>query len=138
LHQIGTKLRYGSEAEFYRQLLTAPGSTSSLQHRITQMGHSAPEIVALRQAVLLRYLNSLLRALDDELVRFARSVRYIEPIRANAERYYREQDLAVDDIDSSGANTAMFLSSLDKVSLRRLEIWMQENFGFRVGVESGT
>lgn len=138
LSAIGSKLLYGSEADFYRQLLNAPGVTASLQQRLRQLGSAAQEIRGLRRAVMMRHLSSYLKALDDELIRFARAVRYIEPIRASAERYYREQDLAVDDLDSSGANTAMFLSSLDHSALLQLQNWMTSNFGFRVYVESGT
>lgn len=138
LSAIGSQLLYGNEADFFRQLVSAPAVTSSLQHRVQHIGPAAPEIRALRRAVLARHLSALLSALDDEIVRFSKSVRYIEPIRANAERYYREQDLAVDDLDSRGANTAMFLSSLDPVMLRQLQDWMISNFGFRVDVQSAT
>src|SRR5690606_39224091 len=137
LSAIGSKLLYGNEADFFRHLLSVPGVMSSLEQRLKQIGSKAPEVRALRRAVMIRHMKGLLQTLDDELVKFANSVRYIEPIRANAERYYREQDLAVDDIDSSGANTAMFLSSLDAGALVRLQVWMLANFGFQVDVESG-
>lgn len=138
LYSIGSRLLYGEEGEFFRHLINTPGVTSSLEHRVKQIGPTSPEVRALRRAVMLRHLSSFMQALDEELVKFANSVRYIEPIRANAERYYREQDLAVDDIDSSGANTAMFLSSLDGPSLVQLQDWMVKNFGFLVEVKSGT
>lgn len=138
LSSVGSKLLFGSEADFFKQLVVVPGVTSSLQHRLEQIGPRAPEVKDLRRAVMLRHLTGILRAIDAEVTKFARSVRYIEPVRANAERYYREQDLAVDDIDSRGANTAVFLSSLDFRSLAALQDWMVENFGFKVEVESAT
>ncbi|UUE97028.1 hypothetical protein NDY24_13960 [Xanthomonas hortorum pv. pelargonii] len=57
-------------------------------------------------------------------------MKYIEPVRASVERYYRLQDLAVDEIDSSGANTAMYLHSLDMRDKEDLKQWMKSNLGF--------
>lgn len=138
IRSIAGRLAFAGERDFFQQLIAAPGVPQSVQHRLELIGPASEEVRALRRAVLLRHIDGLLRALDEEIDRFARAVRYIEPVRANAERYYREQDLAVDDIDSRGANTAVFLSSLDETSLKRLQQWMLLNFGFRVEVESGT
>lgn len=135
---ISNRLSYGDAPSFFRQLLEMPGMPPSLKYRIEQLGQDSSEIATLRRCVMLSKIDSLLRAVDDELERFARSVRYVEPIRATAERFYREQDLAVDEIDSRGTNTAMFLGSLSQDVLGNLQGWMLRNFGFSVHVETGT
>ena len=124
--------------DFYEQLLQLPGLPPSLKHRVDQLAPESDEVRALRRAVMLPKVDSLLLAVDDAMDRFAKSVRYVEPLRATAERYYREQDLALDEIDSRGTNTAMFLSSLSDDVLSDLQKWMLESFGFQVEVEIGT
>lgn len=57
---------------------------------------------------------------------------YIGPARARSERYYRYQDLAVDEIDQDGENFAMFLNSLRKDQLDRLSDWIELLFGFGI------
>ena len=59
-------------------------------------------------------------------------VRYITPIRASAERYYRQQGLALGEIDPQGQNVAMFLHNLSSSEKLRFMSWMGENFGYSV------
>ena len=62
-------------------------------------------------------------------------VRYIAPLRATAERYYRHQDLQVGEIDHTGSNLAVLLRSFSEGQNRQFENWTQDNFGFYVRVE---
>lgn len=59
-------------------------------------------------------------------------VRYITPIRASAERYYRRQGLALGEIDPQGQNVAMFLHNLSPSEKQRFTAWMGEHFGYTV------
>lgn len=60
------------------------------------------------------------------------SVYYIKPFRASAERYYRQQNLAVRDLDSDGHNMAMFVDNMfkDPTIEEKFCTWTQENFDF--------
>ncbi|RAN81838.1 hypothetical protein B5P43_09020 [Bacillus sp. SRB_336] len=136
LHSMASRLAYGDSAGFYEQLLDTPGAPPAFRHNVGNLSEDSTEIQVLRRAVLLNKLSPLLRTIDEELGVFAKSVRYIEPIRATAERYYRQQDLAVDDIDSRGTNTAMFLNSLPEDELAQLQTWMTTNLGFYVHIDS--
>lgn len=64
------------------------------------------------------------------------NVRYITPLRASAERYYRLQGLAVDEIAPNGENLAMYLKSLSDVQANEFAEWTKEYMGFAVRVES--
>jgi len=58
------------------------------------------------------------------------NVRYIAPLRANAERYYRAQDLSVNEVDFQGKNLAMFIKNLSEKESREYSTWLLGNFGF--------
>lgn len=77
-------------------------------------------------------ISRFLRAADQALHGFYSGVRYLGPVRASAERFYRHQDLQVAEVDHTGANLPMVLNSLTNTERGRLNSWMAENFGFEL------
>lgn len=136
LESIAARLKYADEKRFYRFLTTLSVLPTGFSERVVALRASSDQIARLRRAVLMVNLWKLIEIIDDELGAFAKSITYVEPLRAVAERYYRQQDLAVDEVDSRGANTAMFIASLDDFRKKRLSQWMRLNAGFDVAVES--
>ncbi len=57
---------------------------------------------------------------------------YLGPFRAVPERGYRPQAIAVEQIDSRGANLAMFLVALDSAERQSLNDYLARGLGFRV------
>ena|GEM_PF-799606 len=90
------------------------------------------ELEQLRAAIMLWHAPRLLREASQQLAEVGQGVRYLEPIRARALRYYRFQELAIDEIDPQGENVPMFLSSLSYSDRRALEQWMSDAMGFQV------
>ncbi|MEZ8371647.1 AAA family ATPase [Vibrio splendidus] len=80
-------------------------------------------------------LNEILRTLSIELEKTFKSIRYIAPLRATAERYYRHQDLQVDEIDHTGSNLAMLLKALPTSDKKDFSEWTKDNFGFGIRVD---
>lgn len=80
-------------------------------------------------------LNEIISSINLELDSAFRNVRYIAPLRATAERYYRHQDLQVDEIDHTGSNLAMLLKSFSDSEKRIFSSWTLEHFGFAVRAE---
>ncbi|WP_074010462.1 AAA family ATPase [Yersinia intermedia] len=62
-------------------------------------------------------------------------MKYLAPIRANTERYYRFQDLQVNEMDHTGSNLAMMLNSFTKKEKLEFTKWTEENFGFSIIIE---
>ncbi|MDW8851259.1 AAA family ATPase [Flavobacterium sp. MMLR14_040] len=62
------------------------------------------------------------------------NINYIAPLRATAERYYRIQHLAVDEVDQNGKNLPVFLGSLSDSQLVNFQSWTYENFGFKTKI----
>jgi len=82
--------------------------------------------------VLALNLMALLSSISERISEDFLGVRYIEPLRATATRYYRLQDLGVDEIDSQGRNLPMFIDALSGQERRDFEAWTEEHFSFRV------
>ncbi|MCU8012299.1 AAA family ATPase [Shewanella sp. SM74] len=80
-------------------------------------------------------LSNILDEINDTIGRYFSNIRYIAPLRATAERYYRHQDLQIDEIDHTGSNLAMLLKSLTQREQDLFMQWTSSNFGFKVWVE---
>lgn len=76
--------------------------------------------------------SKFLKAADEALHNFYSGIRYLGPLRASAERFYRHQDLQVAEVDHTGANLPMVLNSLTKLEKEDLNSWTAENFGFEL------
>ncbi len=82
--------------------------------------------------VYLSKLDGITFYLDENISRYFSNIHYLEPLRATAQRYYRRQELAVDEIDSKGSNIAMFVDSLNSDELKSLKTMMSTHFGIEV------
>ncbi|MGR5475212.1 AAA family ATPase [Vibrio astriarenae] len=81
---------------------------------------------------LLSLTPEIINRLNSTILREVNRTKYIAPLRATAERYYRHQDLHVNEIDHKGSNLAIFLSRLNKSQRHSFQAWTGENFGFTV------
>lgn len=136
LKLVANQLSYAPVDEFRRQFSSLTTAPESLRIDLSHRDSRSTYLVALRAYLLLRALPEVMKEVGERFEALGKGVRYIEPLRASVERYYRLQDLAVDEIDSSGANTAMYLHSLNLYERRRLTTWMRDNLGFYAFTES--
>lgn len=110
--------------------------TKTIQRNAAQLSPSSPLFKKLRDLRFASLLPSLVDRIDTALYEFLTEVRYIKPLRATAQRYYRGQELAVDEIDPDGGNVPMFLDSLSRSEKESLNTWLNEYFGISVIVSS--
>jgi predicted ATPase len=73
-------------------------------------------------------------AIDQYLTSTFSSIKYIAPLRATAERYYRIQHLAVDEVDPNGKNLPIFLDSLTETQMSAFQNWTFEHFSFKTKI----
>lgn len=64
------------------------------------------------------------------------NVSYVAPLRATAERYYRNQELSVEEVDFQGKNLVMFINNLSDLKKKEYKKWLSSNFGFTVDAVS--
>ena len=86
----------------------------------------------IRNLLVANSLGAIVQELDNELWRFATGIRYVKPVRASAERYYRQRSLAVDEIDPEGRNLAMFIGSLTDAQRSDFNRWTKKELGWKV------
>jgi hypothetical protein len=113
-------------------------SRRKLTHYLSKHTPNSKMIRQLSAALLMSRLNTVLDGIEEDLSSFLSGVRYLAPLRATAQRYYRQQELAVDEIDPIGANIANVLSSLTTNEKNELNQWTEKYLRFSVqSVPSG-
>jgi hypothetical protein len=88
------------------------------------------EFNKFKSTILTSILPLLLESVDSTLIETFKSVNYIAPLRATAERYYRPQELNVEEVDFQGKNLALVLANLNDHEKTRFKEWCLINFGF--------
>lgn len=86
----------------------------------------------LRRWLFINELPKLFITLNEEIRSLALGVRYLEPLRATAQRYYRPQELSVDEIDSKGENLAVYIYSMKTTEKNNFNAWILQHLGFEV------
>ena len=81
---------------------------------------------------LCYHINNIVDAVNNYITNLASRTSYIRPLRATAERYYRFQNYAVDEIDSDGKNLGMYLYNLSNKEFERFQKWTDDIFNFKV------
>jgi predicted ATPase len=85
---------------------------------------------------LAKNLNYIISNCNSYLYTYFTNVTYIAPLRATAERYYRIQGLAIDDIDSRGENVPMILKNMRDKERQAFEKWMLNRFDISITTDS--
>lgn len=88
----------------------------------------------LRQLIIGARFSVTLSALAEYFTVFLYNTRYIKPLRASAERYYRKQGLAVDELDPEGDNFSLFLHNMSKTERVSFKEWSEHYFGIWIDV----
>lgn len=89
-----------------------------------------PDFRTLRDIAIFNNLPNIFRSLESQLESTAMHSIYSAPVRADAKRYYRLQDLAVNEVDFQGGNLAMFIGSLRPKDQEDFSSWMRTHFQF--------
>ena len=131
IRQLANKIPLGSRSEIFRHLLQI-SNPPSFRDMLQQLGKDSITFKRLCDVYFASQIDVLLYRANNVLNNFMGDVIYLEPVRATAQRYYRQQSLAVGEIDSKGENIAMFLDGLSKPQQHDFSQWTSRNFGIEV------
>ncbi|MFH0273031.1 AAA family ATPase [Vibrio jasicida] len=103
--------------------------TDTWRKRTANISSTDPDIHEIHALLFASRLGWLMNLINASLVNELSNVQYVAPLRATAERYYRNQDLSIDEVDFQGKNLAMFIKNLGDRK-KDYQKWMLDNFGF--------
>ncbi|NMG59347.1 hypothetical protein E1H12_12680 [Geitlerinema sp. P-1104] len=134
--EIIDEIKFGDDQEILNGIASVPYKGKTWKNKIEKWNLDDADFKDLRDLIVVNVFPIIYESVQDYLVRLARNISYIAPIRASAERYYRLQGLAVDEVDSTGKNLAMFLRNLSTNETKRFRTWMEDNFGYTPEIKS--
>ncbi len=82
--------------------------------------------------IIKTLMPDVIDACNAYLSNYFKNVKYIAPVRATAERYYRRQGLNIQEVDARGENVPMILQSMSRKELSQFNNWLHDNFGFEI------
>lgn len=95
-----------------------------------------PDIVKeIEDALCFRDFLTIYELLEEKLCSCFSNICYSKPLRANTERFYRNQPLSVNEVDPDGANLVQFYSSMSSKQKNEFHLWMDKNFDFHYELE---
>lgn len=133
---VARRLGLGSATPLLNDLRDLAQVTAWSADKARRLTVHSPWLKRLQALVIADRLNMLLNRIDSYLASCLRGVRYIGPTRATAERFYRQQDLAVDEVDPQGSNLAMFMMGLNEEERSDFSSWCAQRLGFKIMPET--
>lgn len=129
-------LSFGTDKEILIQLKKPNEGPQKWSAFCKNLEIKSPSFIRIRNQIIMAKLPLLILTIDEAIATISKNVSYLEPLRATAQRYYRRQELAVDEIDSRGSNVPFFLDNLANYEKEELNKWLGKNFGISVETES--
>ena len=93
------------------------------------------EFIKIKNLIILyNFIDKFMTPISNYFKQTFLNVKYIAPLRATAERFYRIQHLSVNEVDQNGTNLPSFLDSLNETQIKEFQSWTKENFNFSVDI----
>ncbi|QVN10282.1 DUF3696 domain-containing protein [Burkholderia sp. LAS2] len=122
----------------FNNLLRTVKSTDIGDAKWRRAAHSwteaSPAFVELQNLVIGFRFPELTAYIFDYFSFSLENMKYITPLRASAERYYRKQGLAVNELDPRGTNFALFLDNMSIEERHSFAEWTRKFFGVSIQI----
>lgn len=99
---------------------------------------NTPTFIELYNGILGLYIYSIWPSISLDLANYFENCDYVAPLRAEAKRYYRNQGLQVNRIDSFGRNLSEFIDSLTETQRTSYNNFVKKVLGIRIVVRNNT
>jgi hypothetical protein len=106
------------------------------QNRVSQLKPNSFRLRLINDLNIASWTPFLFDWVASYVKGVAGTVRYIAPVRAPTERYYRPQNLSVHEVDYQGKNLAILLRTLTDTERRRLSEWTDKYLGISLSARS--
>ncbi|WP_299709341.1 AAA family ATPase [uncultured Tenacibaculum sp.] len=127
--KILNQLNFNSNKELFDSIIKQD-IVKGFANKVKDWEIENDKYINLKNHLITSAIPSLISLCDSKITSIANSTSYIAPLRATAERYYRPQDLNVDEVDFQGKNLALVLRNFSQSERNEFEKWCLNNFSF--------
>lgn len=93
------------------------------------------KFVRLNNYLIATQTNQIIGELNNAIQYDILAMNYLKPLRAMANRYYRIQNININEIDSDGSNLPMIFKNMADDELREFEQWSEKKFGIIFSIQ---
>lgn len=104
--------------------------------KIANWSTSSIDFRKIKEQIIFCSLDELVDQTSDYIADFFRASKYITPLRAAADRYYRIHNTSIEELDPNGSNLAMFLHAKNDEERSEINTWLQNEIGFTIEISS--
>lgn len=116
----------GLDMQGFLSNMKAKVNIESLKKHIKNWSTKTGSFLVIYELFIAYKLEILASFCNEEIGTFYSNCSYIAPLRAEANRYYRNQELQVNDVDAYGRNLQEFISSLSGKEKEDYEFFMKD------------
>jgi hypothetical protein len=88
----------------------------------------------IKNQIIFQNIEKIMDEVADNFRAHFISTRYITPLRAAADRYYRIQNTSIEELDPNGNNLAMFLHAKKESEIEEINLWLKDQIGFTIEI----
>jgi predicted ATPase len=132
IEEIIDNINFGNSEVILNSLKKTDTTAKSLKNNLNSLQLNSRDFIEIQYYFLGSLIPGIIDLCNNHLQSYFTSVKYIAPLRASAERYYRIQGLSIDEIDPQGENLPMILHNMNDRDKRFFNQWIKENFGFEI------
>lgn len=93
------------------------------------------KFIKMNNNLIATQINDIIRYLNHAIQYDILAINYLKPVRAMANRYYRIQNISINEVDSDGSNLPMIFKNMSSQELKEFEQWSKEKFGIIFSIE---
>jgi hypothetical protein len=102
--------------------------------RIANWSIASPALKRIRDQIIFSNLDKIIDQITENFAAFFFASRYITPLRAAADRYYRIKNISIEELDPTGSNLAMFLHAKKESEIEEINNWLRAEMGFAIKI----
>ncbi|MFS8068636.1 MAG: AAA family ATPase, partial [Byssovorax sp.] len=135
IHEVANGALIGKRSLMLQHLASLSGLRQFKQN-VDALDLDGDQFEAIASAVAIRLSPFILEAADLVLAQIMSRVSYLAPLRVSAQRAYRTQNLAIDEVDPDGKNLAMFLRALTPAESESFAGFTRAALGFETQIKT--
>lgn len=134
VRMIARTLRLSDDAGIMKALSNKSLVGEFAAARISNWSKDSPALLRIRDQIIFSNIDKIIDQITENFTAFFLASRYITPLRAAADRYYRIKNISIEELDPTGSNLAMFLHAKKETEIEEINKWLRSEMGFAVKI----
>jgi AAA15 family ATPase/GTPase len=134
IQQIARNLKFSDDETIKKSLSNKALVGDYAAAKISQWKITDKKFKSIKDQIIFVNLERITDEIADNFRAHFLASRYITPLRAAADRYYRIQNTSIEELDPNGSNLAMFLYAKKESEIDEINLWLKSEIGFSIEI----